>query len=150
MGIKAKMPGLIFLLEVYESIFYLIITIGSFALFLLILTFIERNVLNLISFLLLLVMLMVYLLRGTETMIKYYRIIPLYQAYVLVSLIFCQFVAQCLIIYPRVFSWIYDLSYRYRIVCWFVGYYQNPLSDTLWIKFFPYIVLFFGSVYTFG
>ena len=78
MGIKAKMPGLIFLLEVYESIFYLIITIGSFALFLLILTFIERNVLNLISFLLLLVMLMVYLLRGTETMIKYYRIIPLY------------------------------------------------------------------------
>ena len=73
----------------YESMFYMIVTIGSFATFLLILTLLEGNILNLISFQLFLFMLLVYLLKGTAALYKYYRILPFYQAFVLVSLIIC-------------------------------------------------------------
>ena len=118
------MPRLYSFVVFYESIFYSMVTQGSLVTFLLLLTFIERNILNMISFLLLLVMLMINLLKGTETMIKYYRIIPLYQAYVLLSLIVCQFVTSCLIIYPSVFFWIINLNNQNRFIFWFFGYYQ--------------------------
>lgn len=62
----------------YESIFYMVVTIGSFATFLIILTLIEGSILNLISFQLLLFMYLVYLMKGTATLYKYYRILPFY------------------------------------------------------------------------
>lgn len=144
-NIAEKMPRFYNFYVFYESIYYMVITLGSFITFLVILTLIERNILNLISFQLILLLLLVYLMKGTSTLYKYYRWLPLYQAFVLVSLIICQFVTQCVNIYPSVTNWLQNLSERDKLIFQFVGYYQYPDAATIWLLFIPYIVLFFGS-----
>ena len=101
----------------------MVVTIGSFITFLVILSLIERNILNLVSFQLILLLLLVYLMKGTTTLYKYYRWLPFYQAFVLVSLIICQFVTQCVNIYPSVTNWLHNLSVKDKLIFQFIGYY---------------------------
>ncbi len=69
------------------------VVILTFLAYVLLLTFIRRSVLNLISFLIILSLLCAYLNKGMIKLLKYWKLVSFYTAFVLLSQLAFQFFA---------------------------------------------------------
>lgn len=89
--LKSKMPTMSRVVEfLHKLYFHSIVNLAVF-LFLGLLTVIQHNFFNLISQFFILVMLATYLNKGLKTMLNYWPIIVIYQALVLLILVFFNF-----------------------------------------------------------
>jgi len=94
-------------------------------------------------------MLGIYLWWGAETLVRYYRMVPIYQVVLLFSLIICQFVTQCLSIWPKVNIWLQNLTPGFKVIFLEIGFFKFIDSQPIASLFFPYISLCFVTAYTY-
>lgn len=122
----------------------------TFLLFLLTIYLIRRSFLNGGSLVITFVLLGFYLNRGLDCMMRYWRVLQLYQAIVLLLVLMVQFfyyIAQSQIEQqvPSVLQsyWV-SLDGNQQALWHYFGFYT--FDDPIWKPFLPYVILFFASI----
>jgi len=121
------------------------VIIFTFLLFLLILVFIRRSFLNLVSLMLVLVVICSYMSEGISHLNFFWNILTFYQAFVLLTITFYQFIYQSGISEQKWFVELTDgESNRVSAFFFWTGYYK--FDSPIYFHFFPYVILFSFAV----
>ena len=114
--------------------------IGIFLFYVLTLVYIRRSLLNLVSLCIIFFALYEYLKTGIEGLLKVWKVILWYSAFVLL----CEVMFQFFAITGVKQNFYADLSLRTQGYIYLVGLFE--FDQPIWIQFLPYMLMFFFAV----
>ena len=126
--ISIKNPRLYFFYKCYNILENHLIVIITFLLYLILIFSVRRSFLNLISLVLILILLGMYLNKGLTILLKYWNVIAVYQAFVLLALLLVEFIIyskmQSTLVYPKLTARWSHYSLYQRALWHYAGFYK--------------------------
>ena len=144
-AIKLKQPQLYRLYIRASIVFNHLAVLLGIGIFLAIISVIERSLLNALTQAIVLILMCIYLAAGTQSLLRYWRVLIVYQAFVLTALTTIQIITDAPDVAGSGLAKFYDsLSPFWRSMLYIAGFVK--VKRPIWLHLMPYVVLFSFSV----